>query len=788
MEKQGKDKRWPDDFFHLHNHTVYSVMDGLLTVGDLVHAASEDGGWAVGVTDHGNLMAVPELVKECQEVGLDPIIGCELNIISDDSTGHHLTLFARNRDGYFNLVKLVNYAHRNGFEFDPPVPEHVLLDHSTGLIALSGCRRGAVPTALEREDFDIAREIASRYREHFGADNYFIELQCNHRLGQRAVNDALAELGEDLGIPLVGTTNAHHGGDSMSMGYRILQAHRMAVPLHKLPRREWSQLRDGFLSHKLIFDHLDRYPGAIDNTGRIAEMCSGYIPSVDEAGLVKVESDPGSASTRLRELAETGLKKRIEQYRKQGHDVEEENYHTRLEDELFDLTKGHRCSAFVAMHKIAANAHKRGLPLSPGHANTAGSLVLFALEVTDLDPVAHDLWWDFMPGAEQCPSPVQYSLQTAPDGLEGLCLSTASKLDVQEGVFAATPRIICLQEAFRLAIDTIAPDSSIADYVYSNLPSSPQSTNFDSLISQHVIEELLAQRPATSTAEELSTIWTGILGLQGTVVGFDRLAQLVIPGDGESETLPTMPLPNGDVLAQYRGNNLECFGLATVSIGGLPVLDKVRRVSDLINSSQLFGPPFCWTEISLDDEATWLALQAGGEGLEWIGDDLVTQRLYQDIAPKNLHDLALTVVFASENAPFNQGVLDALQSPGLAPVSDRSSLDNNDFSRMFFQEDLASHLYFHTYICRSKILRWLSHFREQGVATFPEPWQMFGEAWLDYSSNEWESLYMNPKEIMKNPPVIKAHAYSMALLLYRLTWLRVHYPVEWHRVWVGAQK
>jgi DNA polymerase-3 subunit alpha len=210
-----------EDFVHLHLHTEYSLLDGANRTAELFATAKAYGMSAVGLTDHGNMFGTLEFYRQGRATGIKPILGCELYVapgsrfdrsstqgISDAS--YHLTAIAKNYEGYRNLIKLVSAGYLEGFYYRPRVDKELLAKHREGLIILSGCLSGEVLSSLANGQEERAREAARWYKEQFGGDNYFLEVQRHDLEGEPAFNEALMRLSHDLSIPLVATNDCHY--------------------------------------------------------------------------------------------------------------------------------------------------------------------------------------------------------------------------------------------------------------------------------------------------------------------------------------------------------------------------------------------------------------------------------------------------------------------------------------------------------------------------------------------------------------------------------------------------
>ncbi|HPZ71338.1 MAG TPA: PHP domain-containing protein, partial [Peptococcaceae bacterium] len=269
-------------FVHLHNHTCYSLLDGASKIKELVTQAREAGMEALAITDHGVMYGVIEFYKEAKKAGLHPIIGCEVYVAPRsrfdkaagvDETPYHLVLLAENQEGYANLLKLVSAAWLEGFYYKPRVDVELLQKYHKGLIALSACLAGEIPSLILQNKEEEAQQKALFYRELFGADNFFLELQDHGLAEQRQVNAVLVEIAEETGIPLVATNDVHYLRHEDAFLQDILLCIQTGKTINDEERLHF-ETKEFYLKNeqemRLLFGD---YPQALENTAEIARRC-----------------------------------------------------------------------------------------------------------------------------------------------------------------------------------------------------------------------------------------------------------------------------------------------------------------------------------------------------------------------------------------------------------------------------------------------------------------------------------------------------------------------------------
>ncbi|MBV9010239.1 MAG: DNA polymerase III subunit alpha, partial [Verrucomicrobia bacterium] len=382
-----------DSFVHLHLHTEYSLLDGAVRMGQLMERAVEFGMPAVAMTDHGNLFGAIEFYQAAEKAGIKPIIGCEAYVApvshkqktGADRDYGHLTLLARDEEGYRNLVKLVSIAHLDGFYYRPRVDKELLQQYSRGLIALSGCLASDVNAALVADDLVQAKRHMDEYRSIFGAENFFVELHDHGMAEQKKCNCTLPKLAREFGLGLVAANDVHflrrehHSSHDVMLcigtGKNVSDERRMRY-LPELCFKSPAEMTELFRD----------FPEAITNTLEIAERCNVKL----EFGQSKFPHYPVPEGTTrqalLRELALRGLRRRYAQRAESDGDLR-----ARLEYELDVLERTGFVDYFLIVWDFIRFARERGVPVGPGRGSAAGSLVAYVLEITDVDPLQYGL-------------------------------------------------------------------------------------------------------------------------------------------------------------------------------------------------------------------------------------------------------------------------------------------------------------------------------------------------------------------------------------------------------------
>ncbi|MCZ6780699.1 MAG: DNA polymerase III subunit alpha, partial [Nitrospirae bacterium] len=391
----------PSQFIHLHLHTQYSLLDGANQIDPLIRQVRSFGMPAVAITDHGNMFGAIEFYQKAQAGGVKPIIGCEAYLAPGSRTGrerhlahndyYHLILLASNLTGYLNLIKLVSKAYLEGFYYKPRMDKELLAQHCDGLIALSGCLSGEVPYLIGQQDFEGAMHSAGTYRDIFGKDRFFLEVQENGLEQQRIANKGLVEIHKKLGIPLVGTNDCHYLKKEDARPHDLMLCLQTGKTINDPNRLRFHTDQLYVKSSEEMVAAFAELPHAIRNTARIADDCELAL-AFNQSHLPQYQApEEYTRETYLEHLATQGLADRM---RERPWRIAAEQYDLRLREELtVILTMGY-AGYFLIVWDIIKFARSRGIPVGPGRVSSAGSLVAYALRITDIDPLEYHLLFE----------------------------------------------------------------------------------------------------------------------------------------------------------------------------------------------------------------------------------------------------------------------------------------------------------------------------------------------------------------------------------------------------------
>ncbi|MDD4084839.1 MAG: DNA polymerase III subunit alpha, partial [Acidaminococcaceae bacterium] len=389
------DKIGAEPFVHLHVHTQYSLLDGAANIRQLIGYAKELGMPALAITDHGVMYGAIEFYQEAKRQDIKPIIGCEAYITSNSrfdrgakerDNQYHLILLAENNEGYQNLMKLISFAHLEGFYYKPRIDKEILKKHAKGIIALSACIAGEIQSHIIRGEIETAETCLREYLEIFDNESFFLELQ-DHDIPEEATsNRELKRLAAKYGLGLVATNDSHYVRRDDAEGQDVLLCIQTAATVDDPTRMKFANDQFYLKSKEEMAAKFADCPEAIANTVKIAERCNVEL---DFGHLLLPEFPIPEGKTvagYLRELCEEALPAR---YR-----IAAEKVRQRLDYELAVIDKMGYSGYFLIVWDFINFSKKRGIPVGPGRGSAAGSIVAFLLGITSIDPLQYDLLFE----------------------------------------------------------------------------------------------------------------------------------------------------------------------------------------------------------------------------------------------------------------------------------------------------------------------------------------------------------------------------------------------------------
>jgi DNA polymerase-3 subunit alpha len=398
-------------FVHLHNHTTYSLLDGAQRLDEMLARAAEDGQSSIAITDHGNLFGVLEFAREAKKRSVRPIIGIEAYVAPGsrhDKGGapaggarqkpyHHLILLAESYAGYKNLIKLATAGFLEGFYYRPRIDKELLRAHADGIVCLSACLAGEVPTLLRTDRYEEARAVAAEFRDLFGPDRYWLELQDHGIDEQLKVNEGSLELARELGLGVVATNDCHYLLPSDHFAHDVLVCIQTGKTVHAHDRIRYSPQH--YLKSRAEMAALFAWaPQAVESTAAVAERCTFAFEKQPNHLPDFPVPDGYDLPSYFEKVARDGFEARLGRLRAESdagrlrHSIEE--YRERLAREIRVIREMGFSGYFLVVWDFIRFSRERGIPVGPGRGSAAGSLVAYSMQITDIDPMQFDLLFE----------------------------------------------------------------------------------------------------------------------------------------------------------------------------------------------------------------------------------------------------------------------------------------------------------------------------------------------------------------------------------------------------------
>ncbi len=581
------------DFAHLHLHTQYSFLDGAIRIKDLVRTVKAQGMTSVAVTDHGNMFGAVDFYKQAKETGIKPILGCEVYVASKgrlqktERDSFHLVLLAENEEGYHNLKHLVTTGWTEGFYYDPRVDKQILKEHSKGLIALTACLGGEVGKKLAKGMTDDAVQAARDYRDIFGRDNFFLEVQPNGVEIQNKVNGQLAQLAKDLDLGLVATNDCHYVDRKDARAQDILMCIRQGKAFDD-PKRHRHETDAFYIRNgDEMWDLLKTdYSNAFENSLKIAERCKvgltlgkSFLPPFPFPQGYKDEADY------LRSITRKGLEKRFEEMRKP---VDQEEYFARLDMELGVIIKMGFPGYFLIVQDFINWAKGDGIPVGPGRGSGAGSIVAYALRITDLDPIPYNLLFERFLNPERVSMPdfdVDFCQARRGEVIDYVTQRYGQERVGQIATYAALNAKSVVKDVARVLGIPFSEVNELTKLIPAMVPDpkNPEEKK------KATLEDAIRVEPRLLAIQEEKPLYKDIMATAMTLEGLYRQAGIhaggVVIGQQPLEVYtPLFKGANGEQVTQFNMDKVADVGLVKFDFLGLKTLDVIDHAERLVNA------------------------------------------------------------------------------------------------------------------------------------------------------------------------------------------------------------
>jgi len=568
------------EFVHLHVHTEYSLLDGANRIKDLINRASELGMDCIAITDHGVMYGIVDFYKEAKEKGIKPILGCEVYTAKRtrfdrqpgiDADQGHLVLLAQNNEGYKNLMKIVSIGFTEGFYYKPRIDMEVLEKHSKGLIALSACMSGEIPSALLHNNYEEAKKLALKYNNIFGQGNFYLELQINGIEEQNIVNQGLIKLSRETGIPLIATNDVHYLRREDAKAHEILLCIQTGKSINDSDRMTFSTDQVYLKSPDEMKEVFKNIPEAIENTLKVAERCNVEL----ELGKTHLPEfkvpDNEDHYEYLKKLCYEGLAKRY------GEDVDEQKKQ-RLDYELSVIKKMGYVDYYLIVWDFIRFAKENGIMVGPGRGSGAGSLAAYCLQITNIDPLKYNLLFERFLNPERISMPdfdIDFCVERRQEVINYVIDKYGSDHVAQVITFGTMAARAAIRDVGR-ALDI--PYAQV-DEIAKMIPFQVGMT----------IDKAIELNPELKKKMENDVLISELINTAKLLEGMPRHASthaagVVITKEPVTEYVP-LAKNDENIVTQFSKYPIEDIGLLKIDFLGLRNLTVIRETLDMIKAN-----------------------------------------------------------------------------------------------------------------------------------------------------------------------------------------------------------
>ncbi len=771
-------------FTHLHVHTEYSLLDGSNKIKNYVSRLKELGMTAGAITDHGVMYGCIDFYEAAKAENINPILGCEVYVApgsrfdrepsADDDRYYHLILLAENNEGYANLMHIVSKGFIDGYYYRPRVDLEILKKYHKGIIALSACLAGEVPKQILRGSYEKAKETALLYRDIFGPDNYFLELQDNGMAEQANVNAQLLRMSKETGIPLVATNDVHYTNADDAEAHDILLCIQTGKKLDDENRLRYEGGQFYLKSEEEMSSLFTYVPEALANTQRIADRCHVEI----EFGHTKLPHfdvpDGYSAYNYLDTLCREGLKRKYKEITPQ---LEE-----RLEYELTTIRNMGYVDYFLIVWDFIKYAREHDIIVGPGRGSAAGSLVSYTLDITQLDPIKYQLLFERFLNPERVSMPdidVDFCYERRPEVIDYVVSKYGEDCVAQIITFGTLAARGVIRDVGRVMNMPYGAVDSIAKMV----PMELGITIDKALDMNPALKRMTLEDPQVARLIEMSRRLEGLPRHSSM-----HAAGVVISQKPVEEYVPLAKAADGTIVTQFTMTTLEHLGLLKMDFLGLRTLTVIQNARLMAERST--GKKIDMLSIDYEDPNVYAMISSGKcEGVFQLESEGM-KSFMKELRPGSLEDVIAGI------ALYRPGPMDFIpnyikgkknpedihyECPQLKPILEST------YGCIVYQEqvmqivrDLAGYT-----LGRSDLLRRAMSKKKADVMEKERRNFIYGnkeEGVPGCIANGIDektagAIYDSMLDFAKYA-FNKSHAAAYAIVSYQTAWLKYYYPVE----------
>ncbi len=798
---QGQPALQPSDFVHLHNHTFHSVLDGLTKINDLVDKVKEFGMEAAAVTDHGTMSGILDYYKTAKKAGIKPILGIETYVAArsrfdrdpaKDKQRFHLTVLAMNNTGFHNLMKLSTQANLEGMYYKPRIDHDLLEELNEGLIVMSGCASGEIGVALKEDDYDRARDIAKWYKSILG-DRYYLELQDHghpksntHWDVQAKINEGLIKLSKELDIEMVVTCDGHYLTHDHQDAHEILLCVGTGSYLSDEKRMSLKDFELHLTDPRDIIDHWgEEYPEVIRNTKKVADRCNVEI----ELGRILIPKYPlpegENEHSYLLRLTYQGLLQRYNGASKEeAEKLDPEDIIPQLSDEVRQRAEmelgvmgnmGYE-GYFLIVQDFINWGKSQGIVFGPGRGSAAGSIIAYALNITDLDPLKYGLLFERFLNPDRISMPdIDVDIQdTRRDEVIEYCAKKYGEDHVSNiATFGKMFGRMAVRDVARVLEVPYAESDRLAKLV----PPPNQGRHIPLSVSVKEDADLRKEYENNPTAKEVLDY---AIQLEGTIRSHGvHACGVVIAPDTLVNYIPLEMAQKGVVATQFPMGEVEELGLLKMDFLGLSNLTIINNAMRIIK--KVYGEEIDLAHLPLDDKPTYELFQRGDTTGVFQLESAGMKRYLRALKPTHFEDIIAMV------ALYRPGPMQFIDSfirrkHGEEPITYlhegmRNSLENT-YGILVYQEQFMQ---ISKEWCgftggQADTLRKAVGKKKIDLMKKVKPEFVEGAVKVGGATREMAETFWTQLEEFANYCFNKSHAACYGLIAYWTAYLKAHYP------------
>jgi DNA polymerase-3 subunit alpha len=784
------------DFVHLHVHTQYSLLDGMIRLEDLFKKAREYKMPAIAITDHGNMFGAIDFYQQAYKQGIKPIIGCELYVAprsrfdksySIGETARHLIVLVKNMQGYKNLMKLTTAGYLEGFYYRPRVDKEILKECSEGLIASSACLHGEINDLILKGKMDEAKKAARSYQVIFGEDNFFLEIMENGIPEQKIANKALIEISKELSIPLVATNDCHYLNREHAEAHDVLLCIQTGKTIEDNDRMRLGTDQFYFRSPEEMHELFSPTPEALSNTVTVAERCNlslefgkFYLPNFE------IKNPEETLNDYLERKAREGLEKLLPDILKDQKESEPEirgKYEKRLREELEIIKSMGFAGYFLIVSDFVKHAKHNNIPVGPGRGSAAGSLVAYALKITTIDPIRYGLFFERFLNPNRISMP-DIDIDFCQEGRDEIIKYVTEKYGKDKvsqiitfGKMQAKAVIRDVGRALNISYNEV-------DKIAKLVPNVLNITLDGAIKTEPRLAQEAKNNPQVAKLLSLSRILEGLNRHAST-----HAAGVVISDVPLVERVP-LCIPKDEIVSQYPMNDIQTVGLTKFDFLGLKTLTVIKNAVNFIKESNNIELDI--NNLHLNDKETYELLMRGEtDGVFQLESDGMKD-IMKNLKPDRIEDV-IALIALYRPGPMKMVPEFISRKQGKTKISyelpELEAILKETYGIIVYQEQvmqIASAIGNYS-MAEADILRKVMSKKKSAEMDKEKPKFLEGAKKHKINENKARKIWEQMEDFAEYG-FNKSHSTAYAMISYQTAYLKAHYPVAFMAALLTSEK